>query len=91
MITASAASSSSSSTRTTASRSNDELSLTTTCDDRAPRANLPMDKDFLPLDSPMQDEVDLKQEQEHMRNQVICMITVLPGLIPTSSGPSGLN
>ncbi|KAE9273001.1 hypothetical protein PF008_g29953 [Phytophthora fragariae] len=26
-----------------------------------------MDKDFLLLDSPMQDEVELKQEQEHRR------------------------
>ncbi|KAE8977913.1 hypothetical protein PR001_g24996 [Phytophthora rubi] len=38
------------------SKSNDDLSLGSTCDDRAPRVKLPMDKEFLPLDSPTQDE-----------------------------------
>ncbi|KAE8913902.1 hypothetical protein PF005_g24879 [Phytophthora fragariae] len=44
------------------SKSNDDLSLASTCDDRAPRVKLPMDKEFLPLDSPTQDEVELEQE-----------------------------
>ncbi|KAE8991111.1 hypothetical protein PF011_g18069 [Phytophthora fragariae] len=56
---------------------------------RRRRVNLPMGKEFLPLDSPTQDVVELKQEQEHVRDQVICMVIVLPGLISTSSGPSG--
>ncbi|KAE9001058.1 hypothetical protein PF005_g20345 [Phytophthora fragariae] len=48
-----------------------------------------MDKKFLPLDSPTQDEVELKQQQGYVREQAICMIIVLPGWISTSSGPSG--
>ncbi|KAE9207777.1 hypothetical protein PF004_g16943 [Phytophthora fragariae] len=33
---------------------------------RRRRVNLPMGKEFLPLDSPTQDVVELKQEQEHI-------------------------
>ncbi|KAG6582817.1 GRAM domain-containing protein 1A [Phytophthora cinnamomi] len=55
------------------SRNSDELSLASTCDDRL---NLPLDKEFLPLDSPTQDEA--QQEQEQVRDQVICMIFDLP-------------
>ncbi|KAE9349380.1 hypothetical protein PR003_g5915 [Phytophthora rubi] len=53
------------------SRNSDELSLASTCDDRV---NLPMDKEFLPPDSPTQDEM----KQEQVRDQVICMIFDLP-------------
>ncbi|KAE8904870.1 hypothetical protein PF003_g11167 [Phytophthora fragariae] len=58
---------------------------------RRRRVNMAMGKEFLPLDSPTQDVVELKQEQEqeHVRDLVICMVIVLPGLISTSSGPSG--
>ncbi|EGZ26414.1 hypothetical protein PHYSODRAFT_443521, partial [Phytophthora sojae] len=58
------------------SRNSDELSLASTCDDRTPRLNMPLDKEFLPLDSPTQDEAEQKQEQ--VRDQVICMIFDLP-------------
>jgi hypothetical protein len=57
-------------------RNSDELSLASTCDDR-PGLNLPLDKQFLPLDSPTEDERDEK-DQEHVRDQVICMIFDLP-------------
>ncbi|GMF28431.1 unnamed protein product [Phytophthora lilii] len=59
------------------SRNSDELSLASTCDER-PRLNLPLDKEFLPLDSPVQDEHEKEQEQERVRDQVICMIFDLP-------------
>lgn len=52
------------------------MSLASTCDDR-PGLNLPLDKEFLPLDSTTQDE-RAEQEQEEMRDQVICMIFDLP-------------
>ncbi|KAL4177638.1 hypothetical protein KRP22_002568 [Phytophthora ramorum] len=48
------------------SRNSEELSLASTCDG----LNLPLDREFLPL----QDE----QEQEQVRDQVICMIFDLP-------------
>ncbi|KAG7380633.1 hypothetical protein PHYPSEUDO_006974 [Phytophthora pseudosyringae] len=57
-------------------KESDELSLASTCDDR-PGLHLPLDKEFLPLDSPTQDRTD-EQEQEQVRDQVICMIFDLP-------------
>ncbi|KAK1930550.1 Protein VASCULAR ASSOCIATED DEATH 1 [Phytophthora citrophthora] len=54
----------------------DELSLASTCDDQ-PRLNLPLGKEFLPLDNGAQSERE-EQEQEQMRDQVICMIFDLP-------------
>ncbi|ETL83291.1 hypothetical protein L917_16743 [Phytophthora nicotianae] len=54
-------------------KESDEESLASTCDER-PRLNLPLDKEFLPLESPTQDE----KEQEQVRDQVICMIFDLP-------------
>ncbi|GMF49195.1 unnamed protein product [Phytophthora fragariaefolia] len=58
------------------SRNSDELSLASTCDDQASRLNLPLDKEFLPLSSPTQDEAE--QAQQQVRDQVICMIFDLP-------------
>eukprot|EP00644_Phytophthora_capsici_P001073 jgi/Phyca11/509325/fgenesh2_kg.PHYCAscaffold_43_\ len=57
-------------------KESDEMSLASTCDDQ-PGLNLPLDKEFLPLDSTTQDE-RAEQEQEEMRDQVICMIFDLP-------------
>ncbi|KAF4150309.1 VAD1-like StAR-related lipid transfer domain [Phytophthora infestans] len=54
-------------------KESDEVSLASTCDDR-PRLNLPLDKEFLPLESPTPQE----KEQEQVRDQVICMIFDLP-------------
>ncbi|KAG6968806.1 hypothetical protein JG687_00003548 [Phytophthora cactorum] len=54
-------------------KESDELSLASTCDDRS-RLNLPLDKEFLPLESPTHDD----REQEQVRDQVICMIFDLP-------------
>ncbi|RLN98815.1 hypothetical protein BBJ28_00001408 [Nothophytophthora sp. Chile5] len=44
-------------------RASDELSLASTCDDQ-PRLNLPLDKEFLPLENPTEDE------QERVRDDV---------------------
>ena len=51
------------------SRNSDEVSLASTCD-HPPRVNLPLDREFLPLQT--------DKEKENVRDQVICMIFDLP-------------
>ncbi|CAI5717958.1 unnamed protein product [Peronospora destructor] len=50
-----------------AAENSDELLLASTCDDQ-PRVNLPLDREFLPLQT----------DKENVRDQVICMIFDLP-------------
>ncbi|RLN49858.1 hypothetical protein BBJ29_003119 [Phytophthora kernoviae] len=64
------------SSRRSSRKDSDEVSLASTCEDR-PRLNLPMDKEFLPVDSSARDG-DGDEEQERVRDQVICMIFDLP-------------
>ncbi|CEG47283.1 Uncharacterized conserved protein, contains GRAM domain [Plasmopara halstedii] len=58
-------------------KASEELSLTSNCDNH-PQVNTLLDKGILSLDGPMQNEMEQVQEQEDVRDQVICMIFDLP-------------